>query len=141
MQGVNFGGKHSYWDWGLILSEAPVVSPPKPKEKLVDVPGADGSLDLTETLTGKVQYEMRDITCKFTMMHPRERWPEMYSDILNHLHGKTVEITLDNDQDWAYIGRAKVDKWEPGQAVANLTIKAKVAPYKVSRYDRERKVL
>lgn len=141
MQGVNFNGKHSYWDWGLILSEAPVVSPPKPKEKLVDVPGADGSLDLTETLTGKVQYEMRDITFKFTMMISRERWPEMYSEILAHLHGKVVEITLDNDQDYFYTGRAKIDKWEPGQAVAEMTIKAKVAPYKISRYDSGKKVL
>lgn len=135
MQGVNFGGKHTYWDWGLILSEAPVVSPPKPKEKLVDVLGADGQLDLTESLTGKVQYEMRDITCQFTMMCSRERWPDMYSEILNHLHGKALEITLDNDQDHYYTGRAKVSKWEPGQTVAELTIKATVAPYKVSRAD------
>lgn len=141
MQGVNFGGKHSYWDWGLILSEAPVVSPPKPKEKLVEVLGADGKLDITECLTGKVQYEMRDITFKFTMMCSRERWPEMYSEILNHLHGKTVEITLDNDHGYFYTGRAQVSKWEPGQTVAEMVIKAKVAPYKTFRYNGERKVL
>lgn len=141
MQGVAFGTKHSYYDWGLILSEAPVVSPPKVKDKLVDVPGADGSLDLTETLTGKVQYEMRDITFKFTMMAARDRWPSLYSEILNHLHGKTVDIVLDNDPDYFYTGRAQVSKWEPGQVVAEMTIKAKVQPYKEPRTDSGKAVL
>lgn len=135
MHGVNFGGKHTYWDWGLLLQEAPVVSPPSPKTKLVDVPGADGSLDLTETLTGKVQYEMRNIECKLTMKGHRDGWPFVYSEILNHLHGKTMEITLDNDPEHYYTGRAEVSAWAPKQTTANLTIKAKVAPYKVSRID------
>lgn len=141
MQGVNFGGKHSYHAWGLLLKDAPVVSPPKAKTKLVNVPGADGQLDLTTALTGKVQYDMRDITCNFTMMGHRERWPLLYSEILNHLHGVTMEITLDNDQDFYYVGRAEVSKWAPGQAVAEITIKAKVAPYKVNRFDSGKKVL
>lgn len=135
MQGVNFGGKHSYYAWGLILQEAPVVSPPKVKSKLVDVLGAHGSLDLTEKLTGQVMYEMRDITCKFTMAAPRERWPSLYSEILNFLHGKTMEITMDNDQDYSWTGRAEIKDWNPGQTVAELTIKVKVAPFKTSRLD------
>lgn len=138
MQGVKFNNKHTYWDWGLLLREAPVVSPPEPKTKFVDVPGADGSLDLTQKLTGKVVYEMRNITCKFTMMAPRDRWPSLYSEILEHLHGKVVEITLDNDQDYFYTGRAEIKDWNPGQVVAELTIKAKVAPYKSSRIYREK---
>ena len=73
MKGVTFGGKHTYSDWGLILREHPVVSPPKPKTKLVDVLGAHGSLDLTEKLTGQVMYEMREITCHFTVIGNRER--------------------------------------------------------------------
>lgn len=135
MQGVNFEGKHTYWDWGLLLREFPVVSPPKHKKKLVNIPGADGSLDLSEVLTGKPQYELRDITCEFTMMGHRERWPLLYSEILNHLHGKNLKITLDNDPTYHYMGRAEVSKWSPGQTVAEITIKAKVAPYKISNID------
>lgn len=141
MQGVTFKDKHSYWDWGLLLASPPVVSPPQPKTKLVDIPGADGSLDLTETLTGKVQYEMRDITCHFTMKGHRERWPFLYSEILNHLHGQSVEITLDNDPDYFYTGRAEISEWSPGKVTAELTIKAKVAPYKTLHTDNGKKVL
>lgn len=135
MKGVSFGGKHSYWDWGLILRDYPVVSPPNPKTKLVDVLGAHGSLDLTEKPAGKVLYEMRDITCHFTLMGNRDRWEQVYSAILNHLQGLLMEITLDHDPDYIWTGRAEISDWNPGQNVAEMTIKAKVAPYKVSRND------
>lgn len=135
MQGVNFGGKHSYFDWGLLLREHPVVSPPVPKTKLVEVPGSDDPIDITEVLTGKVHYEAREIVCKFTMKAARERWPSLYSEILGHLHGKTMEITLDHDPDYTWKGRTEISEWNPGQVVANLTIKATVNPYKTSRLD------
>lgn len=135
MQGVTFGGKHTYWDWGLTLRERPVVSPPKVKSKLVDILGAHGSLDLTEKTAGKVLYEMRDITCHFNVIGNRERWDQVYSEILNHLHGLLMEITLDNDPDYFWTGRAEISKWEPGKITAEMTIKAKVTPYKASRLD------
>lgn len=135
MQGVTFGGKHTYRDWGLLLREHPVVSPPVPKTKLVEIPGADGHIDLSEVLTGQIHYEMREITCNFTMMGQRDGWHSLYSQILNHLHGLIMEITLDHDQEYFYTGRAEVSDWNPGQTVAEMTIKATVAPHKISRID------
>lgn len=141
MQGVDFGGKHSWWDWHLILSEHPIASPPKPKTKLVDVPGADGSIDLSEILTGRITYEMRTVTCRFVMGGSREAWHYRLEDIMQHLHGRTVKIVLDHDPDYYWLGRAEVKEWNPGQTVAELTIAAKVQPYKVSCYDSGKKVL
>lgn len=138
MQGVTYNSKHTYWDWGLLLREHPVISPPVPKTKLVEVPGSDDPIDITETLTGNVHYECREITCKFTMMAARDKWPSLYSEILNHLHGKRMKITLDNDKDYSYSGRTEISEWNPGQTVAEITIKATVAPYKVSSLDGRR---
>lgn len=138
MQGVNFGGKHSYYAWGLLLREHPVVSPPVPKLKLVEVPGSDDPIDITEALTGTVHYECREITCKFSMAGQRDKWPALYSEILNYLHGKHIEIVLDNDQNYFYSGRTEIKDWNPGQTVAEITIKATVAPYKTSLLDGKR---
>lgn len=140
MKGVTFGSKHTYKDWGLILREHPVVSPPKPKTKLVDVLGAHGSLDMTTKLTGQVLYEMREITCELTVIGNREEWEQVYSEILNYLQGQLMDITLDHDPDYIWTGRAEISKWNPGQTVAEMTIKAKVSPYKTSHIDG-RKVL
>lgn len=135
MQGVTFGEKHSYFDWGLLLREYPTVSPPAPKKKLVEVPGSDDPIDITEALTGKVHYEAREITCRFTMAGQRERWPALYSEILNDLHGRRMEITLDNDPGHAYTGRVEISEWEPGENEAKITILATVAPYKTALAD------
>lgn len=135
MQGVTFGGKHTYRDWGLLLREHPIVGPPVPKTKLVEVPASDDPIDITEVLSGKVHYQCREIICKFTMMTTRDRWSSLYSEILNHLHGRRMEITLDHDLDFTYTGRVEISEWNPGQTVAELTIKAKVAPHKISHLD------
>ena len=62
MIGVMIGEKHSIKDWGLIMTSK-VISPPVPQLNMVSVPLRDGSLDLTESLTGDVKYNDRNITC------------------------------------------------------------------------------
>ena len=73
MMGVIFGEKHSYRDWGLVLKSRPVISPPTPKTKLIQVPGSDRVIDLTESLTGAVHYELRQMSFEFLMIDERER--------------------------------------------------------------------
>lgn len=141
MRGVTFNGKHSWWDWGLLLRDFPVVSPPKPKTKLVEIPGTDAVIDLTEALTGQVHYKQREIKCVFTFIGDRSNWETVYTDILNHLHGKQLQIILDDDEDYYYTGRAKVEGWEPGQYAANIIITAEVNPYKTARFIKGKKVL
>lgn len=134
MQGVIFNDKHSFRDWGLLISSRPNISPPIPKLKLIDVPGSDGALDLTESLTGKVHYEMRTIRFEFILMDERGRWPSRYSEILNYLHGKRVRIIMDDDPNFYYIGRVTVGDLDPEKKTATLEMEAKVEPYKRERF-------
>lgn len=141
MRGVTFNGKHSYWDWNLLLKGFPVVSPPEPKTKIVEVPGTDAVIDLSEVLTGKVHYKQRKIKCHFTLYCQRDKWEEVYTNILNHLHGKTIEIILDDDNEYAYTGRAKIESWVPEAHTADVVITADVEPYKTARFVKGKKVL
>ena len=134
MQGVIFDNKHSYRDWGLLEKSRPVVSPPRPKTKLIPVPGSDTVIDLTENLTGKVHYEMRTISFEFITLAERERWPHLYSDILNTIHGKRIRIIMDDDPNYYYIGRVSVDNLETEKKTAILTMTAEVEPYKRERF-------
>ena len=63
--GVLFNNIHSFYDLDLILS-AVEVPPAIPKMVYVDIPGADGSLDLTEA-HGEVKYNDRTISMLFTL--------------------------------------------------------------------------
>lgn len=130
MHGVIFGDKHSYRDWNLILKRRPVISPPTPKLRLIQVPGSDNVIDLTESLTGKVHYEPRTIQFEFITGADRARWPSLYSDILNYLHGQSIRIIMDDDPNFYYTGRVTVGNMEADKKTATLTMTATVEPYK-----------
>lgn len=129
MNGVTIGDKHSYVDWGLILSSH-VISPPKSKINMVEIPMRDGSIDLTETLAGDVKYEDRKITLTFSVIDPRRNWAVKVSDIQNYLHGKRLKIIFDEDKAFYYIGRISVDTWTSNQGIGKLVLSCTVEPFK-----------
>lgn len=131
MNGVTFGDKHSYRDWGLILKSRPVISPPSPKTLYIDIPGSDGVLDLTESLTGEVKFENRTITCEFNVIDSRKRWSNIYSEILDYLHGQRIKIILDEDPTYYYVGRFQVNEWKSDKVTSLITIEGNVEPYKL----------
>ena len=132
MRGVTFDNRHSYWDWGLMLKNPPEISAPEPKTHYVDIPGAHGSLDLTEALTGKVQYKNRTLTLEFITKADRENWSAIYSDILSELHGQLKEeISLDDDPMHHYRGRVKVgDPVRENDGYVSVKMTAEVEPFK-----------
>lgn len=134
MYGVTFGEKHSYKDWGLTLKTRPVISPPSPKTIYVDIPAADGIIDLTESLAGEVKYENRKITCEFNVTDSRKRWSDIYSDILDYLHGKKMNVIFDEDPTYYYIGRWKVNEWKSDKATSTIIIEGTVEPYKLELF-------
>lgn len=134
MNGVTFGSKHSYRDWGLILKSRPVISSPSPKTVYVDIPASDGIIDLTESLTGDVKYENRTITCEFNVLDARKRWSNIYSEILDFLHGQQMKVILDEDPTYYYIGRVKVNEWKSDKKTSTITIEGNVEPYKLEMF-------
>lgn len=140
MQGVTFDTKHSYRAWGLMFASRPVISPPKPKLKLIQVPGTDKVIDLTETLTGQVHYEPRTIKMEFVLMEDKPRWDAIYSEILETVHGKKVQIIFDDDLNYFYVGRVVVGDMKGEKAMAKLEMTAEVEPYKHERHGEGRRL-
>lgn len=133
MHGAIFNDKHTYRDWGLLMKSRPLISPPEPKTKLIEVPGSDIVIDLTERLTGAIHYKMRTIRFEFVVMADRERWAALHSEIMNYLHGKSVKIIMDDDSNYYYTGRVTVGDLDPEKKTAVLTMEAHVEPYKRER--------
>ncbi len=134
MRGVIFGKKHSYREWGLVLKERPYISPPEPKLKVIEVPGSDVVIDLTESLTGKVQYGQRKGKFEFFVVGGRPEWSAVYSALLNEVHGKRLQIILDDDPNYYWIGRVVVNEWESDKRTATIVLSALLEPYKRLRY-------
>ena len=138
MRGVIFGDKHTYRDWGLLEKTRPNISPPKPKQMLIPVPGSDMVIDLTEKLTGKIHYEPRTISFEFITLAERDQWPALYSEILNYIHGRRLRIIMDDDPNFYYEGRVTVGNLDPEKKTAVLEMEAQVEPYKRERFGEGR---
>ena len=134
-KGIKFNDIHSYDDLNLILSKA-VISPATPKENFIDIPGGDGSLDLTESL-GEVKYGDRNGTFTFTM-NPADdlsdsAFEEKKTEVSNALNGLACKITLDKDAGFYYEGRCKVSEYLSDRRLRQIVVTAILKPYKMKK--------
>lgn len=129
MQGIKFNDIHSYYDLNLILSQCS-ISPAEPKTNYIEIPGADGSLDLSEAL-GEIKYKDRKGTLVFSVLPDAGDFEEIKSKISNLLNGVYFEkITLDKDPDFYYQGRCSVNDWKCDKRIGQITVDLKLNPWK-----------
>lgn len=128
-KGISFDDIHSYYDLNLILSDSD-IPPAQPKTNYINIPGADGSVDLTEA-NGEVKYSDRKCTFTFTKLPlDSSTWEEKKTEVSNLLNGKKFKITLDKDEDFYYLGRCAVDKYMSDRNFKQIVVTAQVSPYK-----------
>lgn len=127
--GVQFGDYHTLQDWDLYQMGPAAISFPAVRTNYISVPGRDGYLDLSTALTGEVNYEPRNLSVPFMSLASPEEWPELYSQILNAIHGRQLKIVLDEDPDWYFTGRLAVDM-PSYDGTWQFTITGVLYPYK-----------
>ena len=127
---ITFGGKNTWDDWHLVPSSRPVIAPPDVKSKTVDIPGADGELNLTELLNGRPTYQNRTGSIEFIVVNDYWDWDVAYSTIMNYLQGKSMKMVLEDDPAYYYEGRFAVSEWRSDKSWSLITIDYNVYPYK-----------
>ena len=128
---ITFGDKNTWDDWHLIPQTRPVFLPPDVKTSYVEVPGADGKMDLTESLTGSILYKNRQGTIQFYVDNGHEEWDILYAKIMNYLHGQKMNAILEDDPSFYYEGRFSVNNWKSEKYRSEIAIDYDVAPYKI----------
>lgn len=130
MTGLTIGEKHTYRDFGMQLLEFN-VSPAKAIVKEVEIPGKNGSLDLSECF-GEIFYNSRNLVAEFDM---EEKDPKTFvirfQEICNYMNGMTKKIIHDNDSDFYYEGRIMIVYYKKNNIFYGITISADVYPYKL----------
>lgn len=94
----------------MILIDGYVLSPPEPKFHRIDVPGGNGVIDLTESLTGDVLYGNRSQDFVFKLIYPND-FEEVKTKISNFLHGRAYDYQMTMDPDYTYHGRFTVSSY------------------------------
>lgn len=127
----------TYSLFNLVPETRPLVSSPGVKTTFVDIPGANGSLDYTQLLTGTVKYEDRKGSWKFYVENGYQSkygngdWQALYSDIMRYIHGKYFEkIILLDEPEYYYSGRVWVNEWASDPQFSKVVIDYQLDPYK-----------
>ncbi len=132
IQSVTFGDKNTWDDWRILPTERPVFVPPTLKTLYLDIPGGNGALDMSESLTGYPVYNNRTGTFTFRVMNDYMPWQQRYEEILEYLHGQAMKAILFDNPSWFYQGRFSVDAWKAGNTWSEITIGYNVNPFKWS---------
>lgn len=101
-------------DWFIVPLGRPVIAPPKQKRNTIDIPGANGVLDLSNSLTHYPVFENREGTLDFAVLNdkPGYDWLTVYTKMMKFLQGNTVKMFLEDDPKFFYEGQVWVDDWD-----------------------------
>lgn len=130
--GATINGLHTYRDFGLVVSNTDVVGTPAVKTNIIEVPGSSVRIDLTETLTGKPEYEGRTLNFTLGKTANPQSWDSVYREFLNKFHGVHVKVVLDSSPEFYFSGRASVDSFERDRSLGSFTLTVDADAY---RYD------
>ena len=128
---ITFGDKNTWDDWHLVPTSRPVFKPPKQKSLFMDIPGGDGLEDLSEVVSGQPIYTNREGSFEFIVMNGYREWQDLYSDIMDYLHGQSMQASLEDDPAFYYQGRFTVNEWKSDKNWSKIVIDYSVAPYKL----------
>ena len=139
---VTIGNKNTWDDWHLVPSSRPTFNPPSAKTHFVDIPGGDGIIDLTDSVSGRVTYGARTGSWEFIVINSGQveynatydEWYERYTKIMEYLQGYNYRAILDDDPGYYYKGRFTIDEWNSSPGNSTITIKYTVDPYKRQLY-------
>lgn len=131
MNGVKFHFYHSYDFFDLILNSKEIGGA-EIKKNYIEVPGADGVIDLTHFF-GSAKYHNRILIFNFTI-NPAvgaDAYLSRYSNIQTILHGTKRKIYLDEEPEYYYYGLISVGEYICKNGQATFTITCDCEPYKM----------
>lgn len=129
LRGVKFGIYHTAKDWKLILN-AKDIPTPEPKTTYTSIEGRNDDLDQSESIKGEIAYNNR--TLSFTFLLTEGTYLErndLIETILSKVHGKRLDIVLDDNTSVFFNGRCKVFDVVNNNAYGSLKIEAYCGAY------------
>ena len=102
------------------------------KIEILEIPGSSDYLDLTESLSGDIEYKMRKFKLEVEYRGPNRSYFSKYSELMNDLHGQHLVITPSWDKTFYMEGRVEVTDANNINGFGHkFTITADIKPYKI----------
>ena len=134
----NFGDNvaNTFRDWHLLPLGRPTISPPQQKTTVIDVPGANGVIDVSNSLTKYPVFGTRTGSMTFAVDYDKTDWLTAYTKILRFLQGVNVKMLLEDDPLYYYEGRVYVENFDSKSdgTWSEITLGYELQPYRRSIY-------
>lgn len=104
---------NTFKDWHIVPLGRPVIAPPEQKLNQIDIPGANGLLDLSNSLTKYPVFNNRIGSLKFAVLHEYIDTPTVYNKIMRFLQGTNVKMIMEDNEEYYYEGRVFVESIDP----------------------------
>ena len=134
--GASINGEHTLRDWKAAITNADIISIPEPNLTVLEIPGRNGRLDISEALTGDVTYGNRTIKLELASSVDLESWYEKCLHIFNTYHGKRVTVIFDDDLTHYYTGRAAVSDPQRVRNGGTFVLSVDAEPFRYSTTER-----
>lgn len=128
--GLLLNGVNTWDEWHLIPSSRPDIAMPGVSEKFLEIPGRDGSIDLSEWLAGRVTYSDREGSLEFYHQNGYEDYETVRRAMAMYFHGRVLKMVLEDDPGYYYQGRFKFNGWKSDPSHSKVVIDYRLAPYK-----------
>lgn len=128
---VNYVEQNTWEHWHLIPTSRPFFNPPEVKEKHIEVPGSNKTIDLCDAITGYPLYENRTGKIEFIIDNGHESFEAIYSKIIEYMHGHRLKAVLEDDPGYYYYGRFMVDEPRNEANWTVISLSYNVNPYKL----------
>lgn len=125
---------HTLDDWDLALGNNNYIGDPEMETTYIQVPGRTGLIDATEVISGRRIYKKRSLEFELGGIRDRLDWDGVISAFRNNIDGRVCRLTLDNDRNYYWRGRAYIKGFDRFRDLGTFSLAVPTAdPYKYSK--------
>ena len=125
---------HTLDDWDLALGNNNYIGDPEMETTYIQVPGRTGLIDASEVISGRRIYKKRSLEFELGGIRDRLDWDGVISAFRNNIDGRVCRLTLDNDKNYYWRGRAYIRGFDRFRDLGTFSLAVPTAdPYKYNK--------
>ena len=129
LHGVKINNVDTLTQYGLLLCADLKIGAPKTKTNRVDIPGGDGSLNMSYSPQGCAVFQDREISFTLFKKVDEAARSNLVTTLRNLYHGQTVELILPNDLTHYWRGMLEIGDVS-GYGLGQIPVTMIAEPYK-----------
>ena len=121
-------GEKTTESWGAVTAFS--IGAPSVQTRVYNVPGRNGTIDVSESLTGYPVYNNRSLNIELTVYGKTlKEYQGIYDEVYEYCHGRKRDIISPFEPDYHYSGRLAVSAKQEDNFHGTITITGDMYPY------------